>query len=236
MSKPQPIYKKVQDYIRSEIDAGTFTPGDRIPTEIWLMDKFGASRMTVHRAIRGLSDDGLVQRIPGSGSYVAEKKSGSSVLKIADIAEEIAERGHSHRCRVVQLEEVKSDAELATRFNITLGHPIFFSSVVHYEGAIPLQLENKFVNPYTVPDYLAQDFNSMTTYSYIQKIAPISRAEQSIHAVMPDRETQRHLDIEAEVPCLLIERRTWSGPTVATNSRLIYPGNRYHLKSVIDTV
>ncbi|MEM1398574.1 MAG: histidine utilization repressor [Pseudomonadota bacterium] len=232
--KNQPLYRHIQDDIRAKISSGALAPGDRIPTEQSLMKTFGASRMTVHRAIRELSDDGLVQRIPGSGSFVAETQAGSSVLKIADIAEEIVARGHSHRCKAVMLSEVQSDAVLAERFNITPGHPIFFSSVIHYEGNIPLQLENKFVNPYIVPDYLSQDFNKMTTYAYIQRVSPVTHAKQSIHAVMPDQEMQRHLDISSDIPCLMIERKTWSGPTVATSSRLIYPGNRYHLSSELN--
>lgn len=229
----KPIYQHIRDFVRDEIDSGQLAPGDRIPTEKSLMDKFSASRMTVHRAIRGLSDEGLIERIPGSGSFVAERKYSSSVMQIADIAEEIESRGHAHRCRAIRLEAIESDEILAERFNITMGHPIFFSCVVHYEGDIPLQLEAKYVNPYAVPEYLQQDFSSITTYSYIQRVSPMSRAVQSIHAIMPDAETQKHLDIDATVPCLMVSRKTWSGRRVATSSRLYYPGNRYHLSSSI---
>lgn len=232
--KIQPIYKHIQDSVREDIQSGKLVPGDKIPTEHSLMGKFGTSRMTVHRAIRGLSDEGMVQRIPGSGSYVTEQKFGSSVLKIADIAEEIVARGHQHHCKVVALTEICSDIALSKRFNIAPGHLIFFSSVIHYEGSIPLQLEKKFVNPYAVPDYLDQNFNVATTYSYIQRISPVTRAVQSIHAVMPDADTQQHLDISNDIPCLMIERKTWSGRMVATSSNLIYPGNRYHLSSSIE--
>lgn len=231
--KIKPIYQHIRDFVRDEIDSGQLAPGDRIPTEKSLMEKFSASRMTVHRAIRGLSDEGLIERIPGSGSFVAERTFSSSVMQIADIAEEIEARGHAHRCRAIMLEAIESDEILAERFNITLGHPIFFSSVVHYEGDIPLQLEAKYVNPYAVPEYLQQDFNRITTYSYIQRVSPMSRAVQSIHAIMPDAETQQHLNIDATVPCLMVSRKTWSGRSVATSSRLYYPGNRYHLSSSI---
>lgn len=233
-SKSQPLYRRVQDFIRSEIASGALTSGDKIPTEHSLMKKFGASRMTVHRAVRDLSDTGLIRRIPGSGSFVTEEKPGSSVLKIADIAEEIIARGHRHCSEVVRLEEVTTDATLADKFNLAPGRPIFVSSVIHFEDAIPLQLENRFVNPSVAPDYLAQDFTTVTSYSYLQKTSPITRAVQSIHAVMPDENIRRHLDIDDGVPCLMIERATWSGRTVATQSTLIYPGNRYHLRSSID--
>ncbi|MEM8952151.1 MAG: histidine utilization repressor [Pseudomonadota bacterium] len=232
--KIKPIYQHIRDFVRDKIASGLLVPGDKIPTEQSLMDKFSASRMTVHRAIRGLSDEGLIERIPGSGSFVADRQFSSSVMQIADIAEEITARGHTHRCKMIELVEVASDELLAERFNITPGHPIFFSRVVHYEGSIPLQLEAKYVNPYSVPDYLDQDFNSTTTYSYIQKVAPVSRAVQSIHAVMPDADTRRHLNIGEGIPCLMIERKTWSARTVATTSQLIYPGNRYHLSSSIN--
>ena len=100
--------------------------------------------------------------------------------------------------------------------------------------SIGLNIELPFeqhVNPYVAPDYLQQDFAATSTYGYLQDVSPVSEMEQFIHAILPDEDAQQHLDVGPAVACLLLRRRTWSGRTIATRSRLIYPGNRYYLSS-----
>ena len=65
-----PKYQKVFDALASEIESGRFKTGDRLPSEAELERTFGASRITVGRAVRDLQLAGLVERRAGSGSYV----------------------------------------------------------------------------------------------------------------------------------------------------------------------
>jgi GntR family transcriptional regulator, arabinose operon transcriptional repressor len=65
-----PKHRKVFDTLHREIQAGRLKAGDRLPSEVDLERKFGVSRITVGRAVRDLQIAGLVERRPGSGSYV----------------------------------------------------------------------------------------------------------------------------------------------------------------------
>ena len=65
-----PKYRKVFDALQREIRSGRLQPGDRLPSEAELERSFGASRITVGRAVRDLQLAGLVERRVGSGSYV----------------------------------------------------------------------------------------------------------------------------------------------------------------------
>ncbi len=66
-----PKYRQVYDAVRRDISAGRWTPGDRLPSEADLVERFGVSRITVGRAMRDLQREGLVERRPGSGTYVS---------------------------------------------------------------------------------------------------------------------------------------------------------------------
>ncbi|MBV8781458.1 MAG: LacI family DNA-binding transcriptional regulator [Phycisphaerae bacterium] len=68
-----PKYKLIYDQLRSSILAGSYGPGDRLPTEVALVERFGASRTTVIRALRELEHSGLLRRRQGSGSYATAK-------------------------------------------------------------------------------------------------------------------------------------------------------------------
>ena len=97
-----------------------------------------------------------------SGTFVAEGKGHSSVFEVRNIADEITERGHSHTAHVLVLNEVRATPELADALGIDIGVPAYHSVIIHSENDIPVQLEDRYVNPTAAPDYLAQDFGRDT--------------------------------------------------------------------------
>jgi GntR family transcriptional regulator of arabinose operon len=65
-----PKYKQVYDALWRDIHSGRLKRGDRLPSEAELVRTFGASRITVGRAVRDLQRDGFVERRAGSGTFV----------------------------------------------------------------------------------------------------------------------------------------------------------------------
>src|SRR6476620_6181603 len=70
-------YRQILEKLQSEISSGHYKPGKRLPSEADLVRRFGASRMTVFRAMRELQSLGLVTRRVGSGTFVASPNSNS---------------------------------------------------------------------------------------------------------------------------------------------------------------
>jgi DNA-binding LacI/PurR family transcriptional regulator len=71
MDESKLLYEKIINYLRQEIESQRFKPGDKLPTEMELAERFGVSRITSKRALADLSAEGLIYRVRGSGSYVA---------------------------------------------------------------------------------------------------------------------------------------------------------------------
>jgi GntR family histidine utilization transcriptional repressor len=230
-TKPAPLYEQVKQHILARVLSGEWAGGARLPSEQELVASLGVSRMTVHRALRELSAAGLVSRIQGVGTFVANRQPRSALLEIRDIAEDIVARGHRHRARVAELAALRSSIELSAGFDLRPGARIFHSVVVHYEDDLPVQLEERFVTPAFAPAYLEQDFERQTTTRYLHGIAPATEVEQVVFAVTPDARICELLDIGAEEACLLLTRRTWVAGAPATKSLFIYPGSRYSLGS-----
>ncbi len=65
MNQMQPLYMQVKDHILGNIQSGTWAAGSRVPSENELVESFGISRMTANRALRELSADGYLARVPG---------------------------------------------------------------------------------------------------------------------------------------------------------------------------
>ena len=233
MDKPpspmQPLYLKVKRHILDNIGSGKWATSSRVPSENDIVKSFGVSRMTANRALRELRDEGVLIRIAGVGSFVADRHAQAHPLEIRSIADEIRERGHAHHAEIVSLERVRAVAELPEDFGIAPRSELFCSVIVHFENDRPVQLEDRYVLPKLAPDYLKIDFSKTTPNDYLTKVAPLQEAEHVLRAVMPDERTRKLLAMKRDEPCLLMIRRTWTAGQIASVARLYYPGSRYEM-------
>ncbi|MHA7601689.1 histidine utilization repressor [Alicycliphilus sp. T452] len=222
-----PTFQRIKDYVLQQIQSGTWQEGDAIPSEAALAKQFEVARMTVNRALRELSDERTLTRVRGSGTFVAQQKYQSTLVQLRNIADEIAARGHAYRGELQKLERCRADAALARQFELSAAQTLFHSVVVHFENNVPIQVEDRYVNPAVAPDYLAQDFGSQTPNAYLMRVAPLQGVQFSIEAGMPGAEVADMLRMDAGEPCLVLRRSTRSQGQVASVSALWHPASRY---------
>lgn len=227
---PAPLYARVKHMIALQILNGSWPPHYRVPSESELVSQLGFSRMTINRALRELTAEGLLVRMQGVGTFVAEPKHQSALFEVHNIADEISARGHRHSSQLTLLVEEAAGAEGAQALGMREGQRIFHSVIVHYENDIPVQIEDRYVNAQIAPDYLQQDFVHETPYAYLTRVAPLTAGEHVVEAILAEAQQCTLLQIQPGEPCLLIRRRTWSGKTPVTAARLIHPGSRHRLE------
>ncbi|WP_042079839.1 UTRA domain-containing protein [Acinetobacter baumannii] len=194
---PVPLYQRVKQLISQKIYEGSWAVNKKIPSESELVNQLGCSRMTVNRALRELTTEGLLVRIQGVGSFVAEGQGRTALFQINNIADE---------------------------------QKLFHSIIVHYENDVPVQVEDRLVDAALIPDYLEQDFKTITPNAYLMAKAPVTEGEHIVEAVLASPQECKWLKITKAEPCLLIRRRTWSNKQLISSARLIYPGSRYYLE------
>lgn len=228
-SSTVPAFQRIKDYVLNQIQSGIWQEGDAIPSETALARQFEVARMTVNRALRELSDEQTLTRVQGSGTFVAQQKYQSTLVQVRNIADEIAARGHKHRGELQKLERCRADTALLRQFELTSVQTLFHSVIVHFENDVPIQIEDRYVNPAVAPDYLTQDFSSQTPNAYLMRIAPLQGVQFFIEAKMPGPEVAEMLHIDTSEPCLVLRRSTQSQGQVASVSALWHPASRYRL-------
>jgi GntR family transcriptional regulator, histidine utilization repressor len=233
IDSPSPLYARVKQAIVQKIRSGHWLPNSKLPSESELLNLLGVSRMTINRALRELTIEGLLVRMQGVGTFVAEPKGHAALFEIHNIAEEIAARGHAHRCEVITLEELPAKSSLVLPFALDGVSRMFHSLVVHYENEVPVQIEERFVNAAIAPEYLQQDFTKITPYAYLIQLAPLTEGEHVVEAIHAKSAECRLLQIKRNEACLLIRRRTWSAKGQVGSARLVYPGSRYRLEGKV---
>jgi len=228
-----PRYKVIEAHLLERINSGAYPAHHQIPPEEQLARDFGVSRMTANKAIRDLVQKGYLIRQAGLGTFVTDRKAESSLHEVLNIAAEVRNRGNHYSNDILRCEAIDADDEVALRLGVRLGTPTFHSILVHRENSVPIQLEDRYVNPRWVPNYLATDFSRQTPNEILVATCPISVVEHVVEAVLVDAQTAEWLAIDTATPCLSMIRRTWSDEHLISYARLIHPGDRYKLRSAM---
>lgn len=222
-----PAFQRIKTHVLEQIQAGFWLEGQVIPSEEALAKSFKVSRMTVNRALRELSDALVLVRVQGSGTFVAQRKYQATLVQLRNIADEVAARGHVHRCQLQLVERCKADEALALQFEAKAAHPLFHSIVVHFENDIAIQAEDRYVNPFVAPDYLDMDFRTQTPNEYLTRIAPLQGVRYVIESLMPPPNVCEMLHMDASESCLTLRRKTYSKGHVASVATMWHPASRY---------
>ena len=225
------LYQQVKAYVLDLIEREVRSAHFRVPSEHDLVKRLGVSRMTVNRAIRELTSEGHLYRIPGVGTFVAAQKPQTAFLTVRCIAEEIRHRGGIHSSDILLLQEEAAPEDIAAIMELPPGAAVFHAVLVHKDRDVPVQYAERFVNPAVAPDFLLQDFDRMTPSEYLLNVAPATEAEHVVEASLSESRVRELLQMPDHEPCLILYRTTWVGPTVATRNRFIYPGSRFQIGS-----
>ena len=226
---PKPLYEQVKEFILEQIQSQVWLPDARIPSENELVKLLKVSRITVNRALRELTDSGDLVRVQGVGTYVAHPKPLMALFEMTPIDEEIRARGGIYSCEVHLGVEEKAFPELASAMEIAIDTPVFHSIVLHKNCGKPVMLEDQFIHPLSAPDFLRQDFSTVSPLTYLLKNIQIKDVEHIIEALHPDEMAEKLLNLSLHDPCLILHRQVWDNWRVAIHSRMTYPGASHRM-------
>ncbi len=222
-----PLWQQIRRAIARPILSGAWAPGQRIPSEHDLMARYGAARMTVHRALRSLAEDGWVERRRRVGTMVAARTPERPVFEIWDIAAEVARAGAVHRFDILERRLLAAgDPRLA---GLGEGAHGLWLVCRHFAGDAPLQLEERVINLAAAPRAAEADFTAVPPGRWLLDQVAWTEAEHAILAEAAPRDIAQRLDIRPGAACLVVERRTWNGRVPVTFARLWHPGDRHRL-------
>lgn len=220
------LRERISRHVIARITSGEWAAGERIPSEAAFMEMFGASRMTVHHALRDLTARGFLLRRSGSGTYVAEPRPYVAEYPHLDVIEEIASRGSIHRAEVLHRALAPATAAQAAAFAVAEGTVLFHAVVLHHENGDPLELEDRLIQPQALPDCMSIDLAHKTLFSHLMRVRPYRQGQETVRAALCSPEEQAILRLPPGTPCLEVTRRTWSDEGVVTVARMLRSGER----------
>jgi GntR family transcriptional regulator len=229
-SYPLPIYYQLKELIREKIAEGVWKPGDLLPSERELSEQYGISRMTARQALNELLSEGLVRRIQGRGTFVAELKLIQHLTRLTGYTEDMAKRGLRSGARLLYLEEIEAPDRVAEALQIQPGMLIVFLERLRLAEGTPMAIEASHIHFDGVHQLLDEDFENDSLYRILSEkydVVP-TRAEQQMEAALCNQRWQKLLELQAGAPVLAMRRITFDQlerPFEYTES--VYRGDRY---------
>ncbi|MCP5152688.1 MAG: UTRA domain-containing protein [Ectothiorhodospiraceae bacterium] len=230
MSRPSP-YRAVKAHVLARIRSGEWPPGTLVPREEDLAETFGCARMTVHRALRELADEGVVERRRRAGTRVALPTTRTAPVEIPRVDREVEAMGASYRyLRLARATEPASPSA-AARLGVPEGTEVLRVECLHHANDSPFQLEERWISLDVVPAAREESFADVAPNVWLLERLPWSDVEHVIGATNATRKVAGHLGIEPGEAVLEVERRTWLERRVITYVRFLHPGRFYRLRT-----
>ncbi len=130
-----PKYRQLSDLIRQRIARGELAPGDQIPSEAQLGHSYKISRITIRQALSDLERDGLLERVPGKGTFVRKHNSHvERTTRLTGFGENAAALGLVPGYRTLKAEPTRVPIEIADRLKIEPGQAFVVDRVLFADG------------------------------------------------------------------------------------------------------
>jgi GntR family histidine utilization transcriptional repressor len=226
---PISLHRRILTDIQDRIISGEWLPGHRIPFEHELMAQYGCSRMTVSKVLTQLASARMIERRRKAGSFVSRPHSQSAVLDIPDIKAEVSALGLPYNFEILGRNKRRSNREDRELLNASSPVPVLELTCRHFAGTEPFCFEERIINLAAVPEAEQVAFSDVAPGSWLLRRVPWTMAEHRIRATAALGAAAKALGVRQGLPCLVIERKTWSANHAVTFVRLTYAGDAHEL-------
>jgi GntR family transcriptional regulator, N-acetylglucosamine utilization regulator len=229
-NSPLPRYFQLKEILRERIRMGEWKPGDLIPSERELSEKYGISRMTARQAITDLVHEGLFYREQGKGTFVSQRKITQQLIHLTGFTEDIRARGQRPGTKVLSAAMQPADEETAEKLRIAPGALIFRLQRLRLANDEPLAIELSQISFRDCERLLEEDLEQNSLYRLLEAKygIPLMEADQELEAGQADSDDAQLLKIAAGNPVLFTRRVTYTERNQPIEyARAVYCGNKY---------
>jgi GntR family transcriptional regulator len=224
----QPVLKHVQvrEYVRGLIEGAE--PGSPAPSERELVQRFGVARMTVRQALDALVTEGLLERVPGRGTFVARAKIDVQV-RLSSYTEEMARRGMTASSQTLLARMEAAGPGVARALEISEGDKVVHWQRIRFADGAPMCVENAYMADSIIPEFLENPLPESLYAEFKRRDLLPTWGEDSVDADLARPDEAELLGIEPGSPVLRIARRAFAGNIAVEVSRSTYRADRYTL-------
>lgn len=204
-----PIYIQIHNEIKKTIEAGTWSVGDRIPSERELSLKFGVSRMTLRQAIQTLVEEGILERHVGSGTFVSRQKVQEKMSGVTSFTELTKAQGKVPSSRTVSYLITTPSLSESEKLQLKEGQKVLRMERIRFADEVPICFEVATLPYDLIKDYEREQITSSLYHTLEENGLMTGRAQQTVTATCASERIADYLDIKRGSAILRLRQVTW---------------------------
>lgn len=211
-ARRQPLYDQLVDILTEKIEQ-EYRPGDLMPSERELSERYGLSRTTVRLALQELERLGMVVRQHGRGTFVADRSAQATNLSQQySFTEQMRSMGRVPETTLLEFSEIDADKQLAERMGVRLGDRLFKLKRLRSADGTPMMVEKSYLPVRKFLTLKRPLLDSMPLYEIIETVyhEKIRLAEEEFFASVARSSDAHLLDIAEGDPVLDLVRTTYN--------------------------
>jgi GntR family transcriptional regulator len=219
-----PRYSQLKEIIREQY--ASWEAGQPIPSELELCQMYSVSRTTVRKALDHLTQEGLLYRLQGKGTFISPPKLRERfVHQVAGIYDDMASRGHTLRTRILEQSVVPASKLVAPELQLVVGNPVIKLVRVRYVDDEPLLVSTTFLPYRSFPGLESEDLTNASLYAVLREKYGIrlGKGTRLVEAAPCSEEEAELLHIAPATPLLVV-----SGTMYDTEGRPVECGYARH--------
>src|SRR6266508_2319776 len=222
LEREQRKREQLQEILEGVI--ASLEPGALLPSERLLMERYGVARGTAVQAIEALVSRGLVYRVHGSGTFVAEPKF-RQPLTLTSFTEDMRARGMTPGSVVRSQAIVPASEVVARHLALVPGTPVVHLERVRTADGEPMALERTHLPAQRLPGLEDADLTDASLYELLERTWGVRVTEDEAAL----------LHVSAAQPALLFQRVTRDpAGTPVEYVRSLYRGDRYEVHTRLE--
>jgi GntR family transcriptional regulator len=214
---------QVREYVRTLISAAV--PGSAAPSERELVARFGVARMTVRQALDALVAEGLLERVPGRGTFVSQPRRRIGLL--SSFTQDMKRRGLLPESQTLLARREQAGPGVARALGISPGDAVIHWKRLRRGDQHVVCVEDAYLNEVLLPGFLQTGMPTSLYEALRERGLRPTWAEDAISADGATAEEALQLEIEPGDPVLHLSRRALSGEMVVEVSRTTFRHDRF---------
>jgi GntR family transcriptional regulator len=205
----RPLYEQIKILLTQSLIAGEWKPGEAIPSEMELAQRFRVSQGTVRKAIDALASEHILVRRQGKGTFVASHAEPQYQYRFLRVLPDSGEELHPQN-KLLELRKGRASAEVARALQVKAGSPVHVIRRVLYFAGKALILDEIVLAAASFPGLSIPKLEEFrgSMYSFYESVYDLRmiRAEERLRAVAADAATAGHLEVAPGTPLLCVDR------------------------------
>jgi GntR family transcriptional regulator len=200
-----PYYQQLKEILRADIEQRDLRPGDRLPGDHELCERYGVSRPVVRQALSELQYEGVLHRVKGRGTFVVPQLTSQSLVQsLTGLFDDVAAMGRRLRSEVRTLRVVAADPDVAARLELPAGTAVVELERLRFVDDEPWVYALSHVPAVLAPDLVDQDLREQSLYALLERRygLRLTRSRRAVEAHSPSASMARDLGLPRHGPVL----------------------------------